>query len=948
VGARPTDWSVLKLRHDPTPGDPDGVDGIALYMEKVQHGAEFARAGLLQIVDQSGNGAFVGKTADWLRTQVTSQVTEFVGAVSQAFGTTAPAMRGYAQQMRQAQATADQALASAAGLKEDDPQLASLRGQAEGAGQDLATAAAAAKGKVEEAISYVRSPWAKSACEKFWEIFQWIVLVLTVGAIFVGGPLGLLAFALNAVMGIKGIVDFANGKIGVGGLFLSLLGMILPSTRALTLSSIKAIAFAGLDLLRKGAVAAAGLGGNAWRLIQSFSLSTVIKGVVDVAHLSARAIPAAALVVIRGVMSGDALLTRGFVVLKGFTLTAAHSVVNAARFGAQLGIRGTNLVGRGITGLGRVVSNELGGWKWLRIFTPLHGGEIGAVGVRGAFNIGVMTRGLLLPGRYGAELSLAKRIGATVTITDGIIRVGGATGRAVVGGFSTPGLHLPDPVGVGGWGRGPAVGALPDGGWARGGGALPDGGWARGGALPDAGWARGGALPDGAWARGGGPLPDAGWARGSVGGLMPDVGHFSTGSIGSIGDPRLTGAATPVPVSGIARAGEGWTFHRMVEISESFHSAGLGAGIARPTAGAVPDLLSVSRSALGDTPNLALAPGSVRLQGDLSAAAQSAQRAFKFQGDLPMTAPIEMKAAINEGFTVVGRTEDTVSLKIGAPESLLGRGEGPKLDAMAPPPSSVKHLSPGRLTAVDPVTLTPQAQLDNALNLLADPPAGAKVSDAGSARIAEPNMPGSKVPDGPGARIAEPNVPGSKVPDGASARFPEPNVPGSKVSDGASSRFPEPDLAGSRGVVDRPDLAGGPSTADANRGELGVLEGAGESPVVAGRKPPGGNGHDAGAVPALSSDDALRVRLTAEQRATENYADAVRQLTAAEAKLDRLMDPLQSSLLPHGIEFATAQKDILVARSVFDKAVAGLRDVSIDPAVADRELVKTAASAERW
>ena len=79
--ARPSDWSALKLSGDPTPGDPDVLLGVADYMDAMAVNAQTADTGLGQVLKTSGDGAFVGKTADWLRKQVTNEMQGFIAGV---------------------------------------------------------------------------------------------------------------------------------------------------------------------------------------------------------------------------------------------------------------------------------------------------------------------------------------------------------------------------------------------------------------------------------------------------------------------------------------------------------------------------------------------------------------------------------------------------------------------------------------------------------------------------------------------------------------------------------------------------------------------------------------------------------------------------------------------------------------------------------------------------
>lgn len=155
--ARPGDWSPLGLGGDPTPGDPEVVDGIVRYMKLIQTAATDADNGINTIMSGTGDGAFIGKTADWLREEIESKTKTFLAAVSDAFETAAPAMSTYAQKLRDAQSSADSALSQAQGLAEDDPNRETLKQQANDAKKDAETAAASASSAVDS-VAHATNP----------------------------------------------------------------------------------------------------------------------------------------------------------------------------------------------------------------------------------------------------------------------------------------------------------------------------------------------------------------------------------------------------------------------------------------------------------------------------------------------------------------------------------------------------------------------------------------------------------------------------------------------------------------------------------------------------------------------------------------------------------------------------------------------------------------------
>ncbi|MFC6564647.1 hypothetical protein [Actinoplanes utahensis] len=450
MAERPGDWSALKMSGDPTPGDPDVLLAVADYMDAMARNAETADTGLGQVVAKSGEGAFVGKTADWLREQVSTEMRGFVAGVKQAFSAAGPAIRSYVSALREAQARADRARNEAAGAAGDEARLATLKADAEAAGADLKRAASTAQQAIRDAAGFITSPKTpKSACDIFWEVFGWITLVITIVAIFIGGPLGLIAFGMNAALAVKAMVDFASGKTNALGLVLGLLGLLGPSTRPLIAlgdlvkltstawRNLKAFTGAGVQTLGKGI-------GDFWRMVSTFSLTTVLRGVGDIAVTLGNTVKVGALAIPKVVSSLDGLAVRGFVTLTNFTLkTVPNAVVRGATalpgFAAGLG---RSLKNGAIT-TGNFLKQEFGGWKWLRIFLPLAGHEIGRFGVAGAFKLGVLGRGLAMKPYAGlAALSGGVRLAEGIT-TVSIVKPGGTPPGGGIH-FSPGGLHLPD------------------------------------------------------------------------------------------------------------------------------------------------------------------------------------------------------------------------------------------------------------------------------------------------------------------------------------------------------------------------------------------------------------------------------------------------------------------------------------------------------------------------
>ncbi|WP_422771301.1 hypothetical protein ACN28C_32515 [Plantactinospora sp. WMMC1484] len=459
VAVRPGDWSALTLSGDPTPGDPDVLLRVASYMDVMAGHAQTADDGLATVLRQSGEGAFVGKTADWLREQISKEMSGFIAGVRTAFSAAGPAIRTYAEALREAQAKADQALRSAAGAGDDEDRINALKADAQNAAADVTAAAGTARQAILDATGHIRSPVTpKSACEVFWEIFTWLTLVITVVAIFVGGPLGLLAFAMNAALAVKATLDFAMGKTNALGLALGLLGLLGPSTRPLIalgdLTKLASSAWRNITQLSRNSFNLARTGINDfWQAVSALSIGGIMRGIGDLGVTVANSVKVGALMIPRIVGPLDGLAVRGFVALEKFTLVTTPAAIT------RLGVVGYQGLGRlaGLTAdagrfvaanavrFGNLMAREFGGWKWLRIFLPLAGHEIGAVGVSGAFKLGVLGRGLGMT-RFDALASL----GGGVRLANGITTVHVVTpgGAPHTGGInvSQNGLYLPDLV----------------------------------------------------------------------------------------------------------------------------------------------------------------------------------------------------------------------------------------------------------------------------------------------------------------------------------------------------------------------------------------------------------------------------------------------------------------------------------------------------------------------
>lgn len=234
---RPTDWSALGLTADPTPGDQSQVQDVYNLLNTLATDYQTILDTINTVNGYADSGNLAGATADALRQQMNGRITKFVQSAQEAFSQAAPALNTYLSAMTQHQATADNLLTQAqnSGLKPDDPKVKSWASQAKQAGTDLGTASDTAVKVIQNlpGPSDPLSPW-----EEFLKILGWIALLLILPAMIFGGVIALVEFVVNAILFVNALVEFAQGNLSIGGLLLAALGILAPTTRALSLGDI--------------------------------------------------------------------------------------------------------------------------------------------------------------------------------------------------------------------------------------------------------------------------------------------------------------------------------------------------------------------------------------------------------------------------------------------------------------------------------------------------------------------------------------------------------------------------------------------------------------------------------------------------------------------------------------------------------------------------------------
>ncbi|MDJ0343354.1 sugar-binding protein [Streptomyces sp. H10-C2] len=531
MATRPGDWSALGLHGDPTPGDPATLSVIADAMRELATSAGTINTGLHELQNTAGDGRrFIGKTADALRGMVDEHLQRFVGRVEESFHTAENAIRTYSTVVTNAQAEADQALSAAQGLPQGDSQLPSLTRRANDAKSEVTGAATELRRQLHTAGELMVQP--VSDCDLFWEVFQWLTIILSVIAVFTGGILAVLAWGMNAVLLIKTIVAFSQGKASGLELGLAFLGVLFPTTKGINVGAL----IKGLGNSLKGGVSGlVGAGRNIWSQIGHFSSMTglpkfVVAPMVIVSHLGpALTIDVAGL--LRGIGNG----ARG-----GWNQAVTAIGHDWVRFTG-------NVTGEWAkAGTYAAVNIQRLGRLGVAAFLPLNATELGVLGFGGAARLAFGERVLGIPHPELHELLVnAGRTDAALHF--GSPLANGGHGALVPSSLVTPGgVHFS----AGTFSPGSSLGAVfrPGGGFGSAGtanlvhlslGSLPtiNLGSLGPGSL---GIARG-ALPDGIHATGGGLSVPA-----SVS-VSPGSGALGLGALHGFGTPSVVGHAGGAP-----------------------------------------------------------------------------------------------------------------------------------------------------------------------------------------------------------------------------------------------------------------------------------------------------------------------------------------------------------------------------------------------------------------
>nr|WP_179419713.1 hypothetical protein [Streptomyces sp. TLI_235] len=332
------------------------------------------------------DGGFVGQTADALRGKLDSLVPQYVATIASAFGQAAEAMDRFRAVLAEQQSRADDALAGAVALgprpdSSDPTRLAGwqeatarFKEQAREAAAEVDAAAFTAATALREATAAAPEFRDGSNCwDTFWTAVGWVATVVTIPALFLGGPFALAAWGLGVAQFVKAGVDLAEGQGTVGDFLLSTLGILAPTTKPL------------LSLEQLGKLTSS-LTGVAKTVLTSGvdGVISLVKSVADIGHglLEAPLSTVAHLAQTTVMVPASVVWRGGDLFMNGLRLTPDY----LRRIGAAL-IDTAHA-------LPSAAWEQLRDWRWIGIFLPVAVDEIRAYGVAGAFGKGILERGL--------------------------------------------------------------------------------------------------------------------------------------------------------------------------------------------------------------------------------------------------------------------------------------------------------------------------------------------------------------------------------------------------------------------------------------------------------------------------------------------------------------------------------------------------------------------------
>ncbi|WP_217205967.1 hypothetical protein [Streptomyces sp. AC550_RSS872] len=417
----------------------------------------------------ASDGGFEGHTAVALHNYVQGSLRKFMENVHNSFDLAASAVARYANALREAQGRADRAaerggavaIPPAGLVGKDAPPPAELTAakhdiEAEvdfitGEAKILEDALNTACTMMSSPITPPKKSFAKRLTEGIWKALEIITIVVSIVAVIIGGPVGLLALGLSATLFFKALVDYRQGKINGLALGLAFLGMLFPSTKGLTtVAGLMRMFKSGASLGLRAGGRALSAGGRLMmqggRLLMSPRTLAAMTGQgllglsKAVGHMFATGMPRIPGLLARtpgtllGALRMGAGLARGAVRWGRFALRRDFFMTTAfvgGGMGRRLGVYA-------ITNMGRAFDFALSA------LLPIRYAELAKFGFRGAWRMGILERGLGVKPSIGGALGkaagsvagdLAARTGRGLRTPDSA-RPFGDPGKLVVPGTS--------------------------------------------------------------------------------------------------------------------------------------------------------------------------------------------------------------------------------------------------------------------------------------------------------------------------------------------------------------------------------------------------------------------------------------------------------------------------------------------------------------------------------
>lgn len=429
------EWSRVGFTGNPVTGNPGVVENITKELRALGDLAGRVSGGLDALLTKAEDGGFEGRTADALRTYVKDELKTFMANINRSFDMAADATARYARALGDSQDRAENAADTVAALErvggqplpENDPEMTRARNEVDAETDAIQAEAKILEDALREAARLVSRP-VKKPKQSFWKRFvstffkvlEIVALVITLVAAVIGGPLGLVAFGLGAVLFAKALVDYATGNGNALSLGLAFLGILFPSTKGLTtVGGLARMASSGGKALG-GALSASGRilfrGGRMLFSSPGRLLSLAGQGLVRFGGgLGSRA--ASGFMALPRVLSRTpAMLGSALRFMGGFARSTWRQGRSALTrdFVESTAFVGGSLAGRlgvfTVMGLGRLTVTAL---------LPMRYSEIARFGYRGAFRMGFVDRGMHFTSRTVAPVARAGSLALDVTNVTG-------------------------------------------------------------------------------------------------------------------------------------------------------------------------------------------------------------------------------------------------------------------------------------------------------------------------------------------------------------------------------------------------------------------------------------------------------------------------------------------------------------------------------------------------